>query len=53
MSYNRQQAKQPVRVSLSLVMPMKVYTEALEFETRGEFDTMDLTASVEIAVIGS
>jgi len=34
-------------------MPMKVHAEALEFETRGEFDTMDLTARVDTAVRNS
>jgi len=32
---------------------MRVYTDGMEFDTRGEFDVVDLTARVEAAVEGS
>jgi len=32
---------------------MKVHTDGMEFETRGEFDVVDLTARVETIVRGS
>lgn len=32
---------------------MKVYTDSMEFDTRGEFDIVDLTARVHAAVEGS
>ena len=32
---------------------MSVYTEEFDFETRGEFDIVDLTARVEAIVLGS